>query len=80
MRARAIQGPIFFQGTIQNDGAMSSCDFADGLFVKKKDPFRDAFPTAAEDNMVNLANMKKMAEWVKAELQPAVQALARRRA
>ena len=57
---------------------MSSCDFADGLFVKKKDPFRDAFPTAAEDNMVNLANMKKMAEWVKAELQPAVQALGKK--
>ena len=59
---------------------MSSCDFADGLFVKKKDPFRDAFPTAAEDNMVNLANMKKMAEWVKRNSNRPCKPLARRRA
>ena len=56
----------------------SSCDFADGLFVKKKDPFRDAFPNAAEDAMVNLANVKKMGEWVQNELRPAVQALGKK--
>jgi hypothetical protein len=56
----------------------SSCDFADGLFVKKKDPFRDAFPNAAEDAVVNLANLKKMGEWVQNELRPAVRALGKK--
>lgn len=59
-------------------GEKGECNFSDSLFVRKKDPFRNAFPAAAEDAMVNLANLKKLGEWVQNDLRPAVQALGRK--